>query len=206
MKVATRMPRLTELDLRMIIPARLIAKPVRALLSSLPALKTIIFPNCHTTSAVLSTLSHLPHLHPVQFECFPFRPVPFQPKRGVHLSYPIPLARPDTGAFQTLSDLSLTASLQEVQHLRARNEPHELVHRLQGVQGVRAFLGCVGGGVPVVEGAFIWICCGWISRGSVWPVRELHDRVAHPWIRSNLSFLALISCEYPPSPPVSQLT
>ena len=71
MEIATRMPRLTELDLRMIIPARLIAKPLRAHLSSLPPLKMIIFPNCHTTSAVLSTLSHLPRLHTAQFEYSP---------------------------------------------------------------------------------------------------------------------------------------
>jgi hypothetical protein len=186
-EVATRMPRLAELDLRMNIPARLITKPLTSLLSSLPSLETIIFPNYHITSPILSTLSHLPHLHTVQFEYFSSSS-PSCSNQGVGCMIDIQSIAPTlpcTNAFPALSDLSLTAPLQDVQRfLELPSAPGANLTSLyvdcgarmvRGVQGVRAFLACVGGGCPLLRALYLDLL--WMDRPWVWPVREVDDRV-----------------------------
>jgi hypothetical protein len=56
------MPNLTCLDLRMDVPSSLIITPVATLLTTLPALQTIILPNYHYTTAILNSVSTLPNL------------------------------------------------------------------------------------------------------------------------------------------------
>jgi len=71
MEVATRMPRLTHLDLRMDIPARLIMKPLTTLLSSLPALKILILVGISALKDESAVTLFLSHLCPfgIEMEC-----------------------------------------------------------------------------------------------------------------------------------------
>jgi hypothetical protein len=198
MEVVTRMPRLTELDLRMNIPTRLIAKPLTAFLSSLPgSLETIIFPNYHITSLILSTLSHLPHLHTVQFEYFS---APSSCTQGAGCIANIQSLSPTLGTdiFPALSDLSLMAPYKTYSAprapLHAGRKPDEPVHRLRGAHDARRpgrtrVLGVRGRGMWLLGTFYLDLL--WMDRPWVWPVRELDDRVTLDTLEP------LFSCPHP---------
>lgn len=108
--IVTRMSTLTHLDLRMNIAMRHIEKDICELLHGLPKLQELILPIFHQTSRIMTELSTLEHLGVIQFE--------YASEQGVGdindiLSFSPTLLQ---GAFPSLWDLSLTASLADMTH------------------------------------------------------------------------------------------
>jgi hypothetical protein len=106
--VAARMPKLTHLDLRMDVPSSLVTAPVINLLTSLAALETVIFPNYHITSEILTSLSTLPYLGIILFE--------WDSDQGDGSLDDVQTVTPtlSQGAFPALWDLSLTSTLRDM--------------------------------------------------------------------------------------------
>lgn len=174
--VTSRMPHLTHLDLRMDFPSRLVTTHITTLLSSLLDLQTLVLPDYHITSPVLSSLSRLPHLGTVQFE--------YGADQGIgsiddvqHIS-PI-LAE---GAFPSLWDLSLTVSMDDMRRfLEMPFAPVNLTSlfvdcpNMQTAEQVHAFLKCVAEGCQMLKALYLELL--WMDSPDIYPTRE--DRITY---------------------------
>ena len=103
--VASRMPYLTHLDLRMNFRNGLIITPLTTFLSLLTSLQTLIIPESDITSQILTTVSRLPNLGTITFESGPDRAI----ESTVEVSPTL-----TEGAFPSLWELSLIASMHDM--------------------------------------------------------------------------------------------
>jgi hypothetical protein len=177
-EVATRMPHLKHLDLWMNVPARLITKPLTSLLSSLPALETVILPKHYITSLILTTLSSLLHLGTIESGD--------DPSQGIGSKSDIQSISPtlQSGAFPSLFDLSLTATPTDMKRfLEMPFAPLNLtnlcvdcgVRIIQGTKETRAFLACVSEVCQLLQSLFLDLL--WMNKPCVYPRREAKDQI-----------------------------
>jgi hypothetical protein len=177
-EVATRMPHLKHLDLQMNIPARLITKPLTSLLSSLPALETVILPMRHFTSLILTTLSCLPHLGTIESGC--------NRSQGIGSVSDIQSVSPilHSGAFPSLFHLSLAATPTDMQRfLEMPFAPLNLtdlyvdcgVRIIRGTKEKREFLACVSEVCRLLQSLYLDLL--WMEKPCVCPMREAEDRI-----------------------------
>jgi hypothetical protein len=170
-QVAARMPSLTCLDLRMDVPSCLVTTPVTDLLTSLPALQTIILPNYHITSAILASLSTLPRLGVIMFE--------WGSDQGDGSLDDVQQVTPTLteGAFPALWDLSLTANLSDMRNflemsLTPMNLTNLYVHCpcSQNADDVGWFLKCVADNCQMLKALYLELL--WIDPMGVYTARE----------------------------------
>lgn len=107
-EIATRMPRLTRLDLRFSFPVREIEPGLCQLFSTLPKLQTVIMPQFTLTTKIIESLSRKEHLGVAQFE--------FMDHQGVGDAMDVNDWAPvlEEGAFPALYDLSISVHLQHM--------------------------------------------------------------------------------------------
>jgi hypothetical protein len=186
-EVSARMPNLTYLDLRMHIPMRHLSQSITtSLLPHLPSLQTIILPNYHLTSPILTTLSRLPHLGTIQFE--------YGSDQGVGDIEDIQHLHPnfEEGSFPALWDLSLSATLGDMIKILERPSPqtptatlasHSPLGNLtslyvdcpglQTAEEVYTFLRCVVQSCRLLKALYLELL--WMDIPSIYPSRD--DRI-----------------------------
>jgi hypothetical protein len=176
-EVATRMPHLKHLDLWTKMPARLITKPLTSLLSSLPALETVILPKYYITSLILTTLSCLPHLGTIESGCN---------LEDIRSISDIQSISPTLhfGAFPSLFDLSLTTTPTDMQRfLEMTFAPLNLTNLyvdcgariIRGTKETRAFLACMSEVCQLLRSLYLDLL--WMEKPWVCPMREAEDRI-----------------------------
>ena len=106
--IASRMPCLMDLDLRINIQSGLITIPMTTLLSLLTSLQTLTLPPYLLNSQILTTVSRLPNLGDITFEHCSQRPIENVQNVSPTLT---------EGAFPSLWMLSLIATMHDVQRV-----------------------------------------------------------------------------------------
>lgn len=177
-EVATRMPHLKHLELWTNVPARSIMKPLTSLLSSLPALETVVLPKYYITSLILTTLSCLPHLGTIEYAC--------DTSQGTGSISDIQSVSPTlhSGAFPSLCYLSLTATPTDMRRfLEMSFAPLNLtdlyvdcwVKIIRGTKETRAFLACVSEVCQLLQKLYLDLL--WMEKPRVCPMREAEDQI-----------------------------
>jgi hypothetical protein len=147
--VASRMPYLTHLDLRMNFRNGLIITPLTTLLSLLTSLQTLILPESDITSQILTTVSRLPNLGTIIFES--------ELDQGIGSTVEVSPTLTE-GAFPSLWKLSLMASMHDMWRLfEMQFMPTNLtmlsLHcpHVYSVEEVHGLLKCVADGCQMLK-------------------------------------------------------
>jgi hypothetical protein len=186
-EIATRMPHLTHLDLRTYTAMHILQPSVTtSLFPHLFSLQTLILPNYHLTSSVLTTLSRLPHLGVIQFE--------YGSDQGDGDADDVQIVSPtlEEGAFPSLWDLSLTATLPDMTNfLNLDFAPVNLTSlyidcpRKQSSKELQRFLVCVRDNCQLLKALYLELI--WMDIRP----REEDDRVRFETLEPLLGCLNL---------------
>lgn len=121
LEITSRMPHLTNLDIRSSVPMHTIETEMVSLIEQLPKLKKITFPRFYLTTKVAEALSRLPHLEIIEFQYSaeqgygdPIDVTPFIPNLS-------------EGAFPSLWDHSMTTTFDDAaRFINAKFSPTNL--------------------------------------------------------------------------------
>ena len=107
LEITSRMPHLTNFDIRSTVPMRAIETDMITLIEQLPKLKKITFPQFYLTTKIAEALSRLLHLEIIEFQ--------YQPEQGYGDLVDVTPFTPNftEGAFPSLWDHSMTTTIDD---------------------------------------------------------------------------------------------
>ena len=160
--ISIRMSRITCIDIRSLIPSRVLSTPLLKILPRLQNLEKIILPNYHLTTPVLEELGRLPLLGVIQFE--------YGNDQGEGTIADVLAVQPILypNAFPSLYDLSLSATLSDMtRFLTIPFGPNNLTSlyidcpSIQKEAEMRAFVGVVSGCCQLLKA--LYLECLWVG-------------------------------------------
>lgn len=164
--ISIRMSRITHIDIRSLMPSRILSSPLLKLIPRLQNLEKIILPNYHLTTPILEELGRLPSLGVIQFE--------YGDEQGEGNITDVLSVQPTLypNAFPSLYDLSLSATLSDI--TRLLTIPFGLSNltslyvdcpSIQKEAEMRAFVSVVSGCCQLLKA--LYVDCLWVGAEEV---------------------------------------
>jgi hypothetical protein len=155
--ITARMPKIRELDLDLLAPTHLYEEAITTMLSELPHLEVVRLSPFSMTSNVVSQLSALPCLRVAEYHMH------IHPRQANKSSVANFAPKLDVGAFESMRDLSLCASLSDVSRfLSMEHAPTRLTHLFiqcpndfETEPSTRAFITFVSHSLPTIVGLYL---------------------------------------------------